>query len=258
MNKWARKTVQLAREGDYLDRLHEVYPIEPKKRVVDQKSLDEIRNAFKKRDEILLLNKLLDLEKFPYDDSYVAFLRKDRSAIKRNPKTVDRIYSTLVEMGIEGIVQGIAAPKEANTRRGNSFKQWLRAKFRFGMLSEFERVKQGIIFLDAPETTLRNYVNSKLGAGFQKRPDFLAKTGARHMIGEAKFLSDLGGNQARGFADAITVAANPAHGGVKVCVLDGIVWIQSRSHLYSSIENSSINVFSALLLKDFLVVTGKK
>jgi len=257
MNPWAKRTVDLARKGDYLDQLHEIYPVEPLKRFVNPRVLNEIRNAFRKRDKVLLLKKLLDLNKFPYKDSYVAFLRKDRAAIGRNPKTVGRIHKTLVSMGIEGVIQGVTASKEANTRRGNSFKQWARKNFRFGGPKEFRTSKHGMVFLDVSDTVLRNYANSEFGAGLQKRPDFIAKTGEKYVIGEAKFLSDLGGNQARGFRDAVSVAANPAHGAIKVCILDGIVWIQSQSHLYRSIENSAIHVFSALLLKDFLARTAR-
>lgn len=253
MNQWAQRTTKLACEGNYLDRLHEIYLVEPRKRTVGRKVLDGIEDAYRKKDKILLLNRLLDLGKFPYKDSYVAFLRRDRGAIKRNPRTVDRIYSTLLEMGLEGVIQGITAPKEANTRRGSSFKGWLKKSFKFVPEIEFKTYNRGSVFLDASDTALRNFANSALGAGFQKRPDFVAKSGTKYVVGEAKFLSDLGGNQGRGFEDAIKVAANPAHGAIKASILDGIIWIQSGSSLYQSIENSSLPVFSALLLKDFLL-----
>ncbi|MBR0518373.1 hypothetical protein IJJ97_01125 [bacterium] len=41
---------------------------------------------------------LLDQEVFPIKDSYIAYLKRDRTAIERNPKTVNRITSILYEM----------------------------------------------------------------------------------------------------------------------------------------------------------------
>jgi len=155
-------------------------------------------------------------------------------------------------MGEEGILKGVTAPVVANRRRGAQFKQWAKATFRYVPLEEFELSKSGVVFLSATESCLRDYANEKFGAGLRKRPDFVAKTGKRYVVGEAKFLSSEGGEQRGGFEDAVSVAAHPAGGAVKVSILDGIVWLESESGFYQFIQNSSINVFSALLLKEFL------
>jgi len=252
MNSWARKTARIAQKEDYLDRVQKVYPSETRARTVSQTALDEVRAAYRSRDKIRLLSTLLDQERFPFDDSYVQFLRVDRGAIRRNPQTVDRICSTLFHMGEEGILKGVTAPVVANRRRGAQFKQWAKATFRYVPLEEFELSKSGVVFLSATESCLRDYANEKFGAGLRKRPDFVAKTGKRYVVGEAKFLSSEGGEQRGGFEDAVSVAAHPAGGAVKVSILDGIVWLESESGFYQFIQNSSINVFSALLLKEFL------
>lgn len=147
--------------------------------------------------------------------------------------------------------RGVTAPKEANTRKGSEFKRWARSNFEFTGLKRFQASKSGIVFLDAQDTELRNFANSAFGAGLAKRPDFIAKTGRKYVIGEAKFLSGEGGNQRAAFRDAMAVAAHPTGTAIKVAVLDGIVWIK-RSSFYKSIEASSVHIFSALLLKDFL------
>lgn len=252
MNVWAKKTVKLAQEGDYLDRLHEIYPVEPKPRTIANVKILEIQEAYKRKDKLTLINRLLDLEKFPYKDSYVAFLRRDRTSIQRNPETVNRIFSVLTSMGLPGIIQGITAPKEANTRRGNSFSRWLRNNFSFMDLGDFKKSRKGVVLLSASEKELMHHCNNELEAGLQKRPDVLAKVDEKYVVGEAKFLSDLGGNQGRGFDDAIKVASNPARKAVKISLLDGIVWVESKCGLFQSIKNSSLNVFSALLLRNFL------
>ncbi|MBI3323250.1 MAG: hypothetical protein HYZ95_02155 [Candidatus Omnitrophica bacterium] len=252
MNVWARKTARIAQGENYLDRIQEVYPSSPKLRVVAKKALEAIEAAHQKKDRVQLLNLLLDQERFPFDDSYVQFLRVDRGAIRRNPETVERICNALFEMGIEGILKGVTAPVVANRRRGSQFKQWAKANFPYVGQKEFESSKNRILFLDGGERELRDYANRKFGAGLRKRPDFVAKSGSRYVVGEAKFLSSEGGEQRGGFEDAVTVAAHPAGGAVKVSILDGIVWLESRSGFYQFIQNSSINVFSALLLAKFL------
>ena len=129
MNDWARRTTQLVSEGDYLDRLHEIYPHEEGVRTFDKKMENRIRRHYRSKDKYGLLNELLELEKFPYKDSYVAFLRKDRGAIERNPMTSERILNTLYSMGIERIIAGVSQPKEANTRRGQQFRNWAKQNF---------------------------------------------------------------------------------------------------------------------------------
>jgi hypothetical protein len=101
MNEWGIRTLRLISEQDYLDKLQEIYPHEEGERDVKQSVLNSIRQSFEERDEVEPLNKLLNLKKFPYKDSYVAFLRKDRTSIEKNPQTVQRIcdrlkYSTII------------------------------------------------------------------------------------------------------------------------------------------------------------------
>ena len=252
MNEWARKTARLVQKGDYLDRLQSVYPSEPKTRVVPEETLELIRTTYRAGDKIRLLEVLLDLKRFPFDDSYVQFLRTDRTAMRRNPRTVERICRTLDAMGLESVLAGVTAPIVPNRRRGAQFKQWARKSFPHVGIKEFEASQKGIVFLAASEKILRDYANANFGAGLKKRPDFVAKSGTRYVVGEAKFLSAEGGEQRGGFEDAVTVAAHPAGKAVKVSVLDGIVWLESQSGFYQHIDNSSLNVFSTLLLREFL------
>lgn len=252
MNAWARKTARLAKEGNYLDQLQVVYPSEPKLRVVSREDLDAIKAAYSSGECLRLLELLLGQSRFPFDDSYVQFLRADRGAIRRNPKTVKRLCERLFKMGLGEVIEGVKAPVVPNRRRGAQFKQWAKSNFSYVNLEKFENSKEGIVFLNASEKALRDYANAKFRAGLKKRPDFIARSDSRYIVGEAKFLSALGGEQAGGFEDAVSVAAHPAGGAVKVSILDGIVWLESGSGFYQFIENSSINVFSALLLQDFL------
>lgn len=251
MDAWARKTARLAQTGDYLDRLQEIYPVAPKARRVAEGTIQTIREAFQKMDRAALVKVLLRSERFPYDESYAKYLRADPGALQRNPKTVERICNILFGMGLEKIVEGVMAPKKANTGRGNEFKRWAKAHFKFADLKTFKDSKSGVIFLDAHDTELRDFANSTLNTGLAKRPDFVAKSGRKFVIGEAKFLGETGGNQRTAFRDAMGVAAHPTGTAIKVAVLDGVVWIKGSS-FYNAVEASSVHIFSALLLKDFL------
>lgn len=106
--------------------------------------------------------------------------------------------------------------------------------------------------LEANEKQIVDFCNIELRLGLSKRPDFVAKSGKTYIVGEAKFLSSLGGNQGRGLDDAIKLASNTSGNAYKVAVVDGVLWIQSGSQEYKKIEHSNIYVFSALLLERFL------
>jgi hypothetical protein len=86
---------------------------------------------------------LLDLDKFPIKDSYVDFLREDRQAINRNPKTVKRLCEVLYQMGFEKMADGIIAPKEPNQRRGQQFGHWLQKSFALISIEAFKNRKKG-------------------------------------------------------------------------------------------------------------------
>ena len=53
------------------------------------------------KDNSALLNALLKLDLFPIKDSYVTYLKRDKSVRRRNPNTVDRLCGRLYEMGLE-------------------------------------------------------------------------------------------------------------------------------------------------------------
>lgn len=253
MNEWSQRTLHLVTSQDYLDKLQQIYPHREGERDVAVNALDSIRQSFEDRDEIALLNKLLDLEKFPYKDSYVGFLRRDRTAIARNPQTVRRICEKLYEMGIGSIISGVTQSKEANRRRGNQFSAWIRREFEFVDVSQFQSSANGIKMLDATERVARNFCNTVMGVGISKRPDMVAKAGRRYVIGEAKFLSSTGGNQGRAFDDGMGLATNPSGSAYKVFILDGIHWIERGSEQFQRIEYSTSPVFSVLLLREFLL-----
>lgn len=252
MNPWSTATLQLVYTQDYLDKLQQIYAHEEGERKITTATINSIKEAFADGDAEALLNQLLGLEKFPYKDSYVAFLRKDRTAIQRNPQTTSRIYHVLAKMGIEGVIAGIMSSKEANTRRGNQFGGWVAHNYPTADEETFTKSAKGIMLLEGGEEVGLRFCNNVLKLGITKRPDLVAKSGSRYVVGEAKFLSSLGGNQARAFDDGMKLATNGSGRAYKIFILDGIIWLEEGSTHYQDIDNSNATVLSAILLDDYL------
>jgi hypothetical protein len=252
MNSWSRKTLNLIKNGRYLDELQVIYPQEDAIRDVSKDSIKIIKQLYSSGKKKELLEYLLDLEKFPYKDSYAGFLRKSRSSITKNPTTAKRIYKNLFDMGVSGLLTGIAQSKEANTRRGSQFRKWMKNEFKSLSVGDFEKSKRGIVVLNANEKDALDFCNLKLKMGITKRPDIVCKKGSIYVVGEAKFLSSTGGNQGRAFDDGMQLASNSAGIARKVFILDGIHWIEVGSDQFKRINSSSFPILSALLLKSYL------
>ena len=126
MNHWMDLSIQFANQRNYLDELFKIYPTIPEGiRDIDQRKWKEIEKAFNQKNKVELLRLLLSLDLFPIKDSYVAYLKRDSSAIDRNPNTVDRLYGRLNELGLDKIYEKCTEPKETNRQIGPLFKRWI-------------------------------------------------------------------------------------------------------------------------------------
>jgi hypothetical protein len=104
MNVWTQLSIEYANQRSYLDDLFHVYPTIPDGiRELNDAAWQEVRTAFDARDNTAMLGTLLSLDLFPIKDSYVAYLKRDREAITRNPATVARLSGRLYEMGLDEI-----------------------------------------------------------------------------------------------------------------------------------------------------------
>jgi len=129
MNYWTKLSIDFANQRNYLDQLFTVYPIIPEGiREVDNKKWKKIEKSFIKKDNFELLNNMIDLDLFPIKESYIAYLKRDRSAINRNPETLERITGRLYEMGLDEIFERCTEPKETNRQIGPLFKRWLQKR----------------------------------------------------------------------------------------------------------------------------------
>ncbi|WP_250278207.1 restriction endonuclease [[Clostridium] colinum] len=263
MNIWTEKSIELANQKNYLDLLFKIYPMSINlKRELDKEDTNQITKAFYERDSEKLLEVLLSQEIFPIKDSYVAYLKRDKTAIKRNPNTVQRLTGMLYEMGLAEIFDKTTVPKETNRQIGPLFKKWIDS----GALgckvtsdeNEFLYFNDNIIF-NSSDISMKNFANKYLGYNRNKGLDFIAKFNNVFILAEAKFLTDFGGHQNAQFEDAISTMKSKlieTNFNVKIIsVLDGVLFIKSKNKMYTSLcTNFTDNdvIISAVLLRDYL------
>lgn len=267
MNYWTKLSIEFANQRNYLDELFRVYPTIPEGlRDLDEKKWKKVENAFNKKSKNDLINCLLDLDLFPVKDSYTAYLKKDREAIKRNPNTINRLSSTLFDMGLDEIYEKCSQPKETNRQIGPMFRNWLNKNSIGAKItndtSEFLKTKENSI-LDLTDAGLSSFAEEHLDYEDHKEEadnkkskglDLIAKFNGKYVIGEAKFLTDFGGHQNAQFEDALRLLRNDKAKAIKIAILDGVLYIESGSKMSKFIRenHNKYNIMSSLVLKEFL------
>lgn len=258
MNNFLKQSIDYANQCNYLDNLFKVYPTIPEDiRDIDNNKWESVIKAFNTKDNRLLIESLLKLDLFPIKDSYVAYLKRDKNSITRNPATIDRLSGRLYDMGLNKIFEKSSEPKETNRQIGPLFKNWLNS----GVLGvdkcsvdKFLKSTKNVI-LDASDHEMKAFANEHLGYKHTKGLDLVAKFNNKYIIGEAKFLTDFGGHQNAQFADAIATITSEVNSGViKIAILDGVLYIPSNNKMYKDITQKyqNLNIMSALLLPTFL------
>lgn len=198
MNHFLSQSIELANQRNYLDQLFRVYPMSPDNiREIDSIKWDRFEKAFNANEQEKIIESLLDFDLFPIKDSYIAYLRRDKSAIKRNPATIARICGRLKEMGLNKIYENLSQPKETNRQIGPLFKRWVNSGI-LGVqpvsLEIFKNTNENAI-LNASDLAMQEFAKEHLGYTRLKGLDFIARFNGKMIIGEAKFLSDFGGHQ---------------------------------------------------------------
>ncbi len=266
MNKWVEKSINLADSSGYLDKLAVIYPVNlTLARTIDPVEQEKIKDLFSRKRTKELINELLKLDRFPIDDPYVGFLRKDKEAINKNPKTVKRISKRLYKMGLENLIMGASKEKSPSRQVGQMFRRWIH-KIGYPVLPKSEfLVKDGTAFLDGGDAALVNFAREELGYSGQKGLDAVLKVGDKFILAETKLITTNGGTQDKSFREGISFvkAKDRKRDITKIAIFDGVVWIVSEKvrlnkkkklSLYESVTKLKSNeiVLSALLLKDFI------
>lgn len=255
MNHWTQLSIDLANQANYLDQLFVVYPLAPDSvRNISGNRWSPIETAFNNHDNAALIRGLLSLPLFPIKDSYVAYLKRDRNALQRNPETVNRLCSRIYEMGLTTVFEKSSQPKETNRQLGAAFRRWVER----GLLGldtlhlELFRNSTENAVLVGTDSELWAFAREKLGYQGGKSPDFIARMHSHYIVGETKFLTDFGGHQDTQFLDATRLLHDGTVNAVKIAILDGVLYIPGRSKMYTQIVTHEECVLSSLLLRDFL------
>lgn len=254
MNKWIQKSINLANSKGYLDKLFKIYPIElGDVRGVPTDVRNEIQKAFKSKNKIDLINKLLRLPRFPIDDPYIASLRRHPSLLLKNPETIERIGEKLFSMGVDTVLELASKPKSPSRQLGHAFKKWLRTvDYPFLQENNFKDYN-GVAFLEGSDKKLKKFAIKELSIrSLKKGVDFILKIKNKFVLGEAKFLTDYGGTQNNQFRDAISVAGVNKNNVIGIAVIDGIVWFESNAYMHRTIKSLNGIALSALLLEEFI------
>ena len=178
MNDWLALSIEYANQRNYLDDLFRVYPTIPENvRDVNAEIWQRVEQAFDEKDNLKLINSLLQLELFPIKDSYVAYLKRDANSIHRNPKTIARICGRIYEMGIDKTYERASEPKETNRQIGPLFKRWMCNKS-LGIepikLDKFMATEENAI-LDASDAEMQKYAKMHLHYELDKGLDLIAR-----------------------------------------------------------------------------------
>jgi len=256
MNIWTDLSIKYANQRNYLDDLFTVYPTIPEGiRDIDKSSWKKIESSFERKDNVKLIKNLIELDLFPIKDSYVAYLKRDSSAIDRNPATINRLCGRLYQMGLEKIYELSSQPKETNRQIGPLFKRWLeKGVLGVHILSrkKFFSAKDNAI-LGGSDAELMSCAKEYLDYKRDKGLDLVAKFNGKYIIGEAKFLTDFGGHQDAQFADAISTLQSKTNKAIKIAVLDGVLYIPGNNKMHRFLkEQPEYNIMSALVLREFL------
>ena len=256
MNPWTELSVQYANQRNYLDELFKVYPCIPEGiRDIDTDKWAQVEAAFKEENNPTLLRDLFSLDLFPIKDSYVAYLKRDPSAIDRNPQTVNRLCGRVYDMGLNEIYSQCSTPKETNRQIGPLFRRWLEKNplgVPFLTRDDFSTTKDNAV-LTGTDAELVEFARTRLGYKGAKGLDFVAKFNGKYIIGEAKFLTDFGGHQNAQFEDAKNILKDRSAKAIKVAILDGVLYIPKKTKMYKFLcKNPRYNILSSLVLREFL------
>jgi len=257
INPWTQLSIDYASQRSYLDDLFQVYPTIPDGiRELNDVLWKDVKKAFEKRDNTTLLKTLVKLDLFPIKDSYVAYLKRDKTALERNPATAARLSGRLYEMGLDTMYARCSEAKETNRQIGPLFKRWLKKKA-LGVdpvkMEQFMATKENAV-LDAGDAEMMRFAREHLNYKHNKGLDFIGRFNGKYVIGEAKFLTDFGGHQNAQFNDAIATIKAKNVKAVKVAILDGVLFIKGKNKMYKDITGKlkEENIMSALVLREFL------
>ncbi len=257
MNDWTQLSIEYANQRSYLDDLFHIYPTIPDWiREIDEDTWVSVEKYYHEKNNDALLQELLKLELFPIKDSYISYLRQDKSSLDRNPRTVNRICWRLYDMSLGDIYEKCSQPKETNRQIWPMFSRWLDSWALWilpSSLDEFTSSNNDAI-LKATDKEKMDFAKTHLNYNRDKGLDFVGRFNNKYVIWEAKFLSATWWSQNSDFEDAIATLESKNVKAITVAILDGILYIPNKWKMYKYITDpyKNDNIMSALVFRDFL------
>jgi hypothetical protein len=257
MNYYTELSIEYANQRSYLDDLFQVYPTTPDGiRDINLDVWNKVVESYNRQDNHSLIKNLLLLEKFPFKDSYISYLRLDKNSFERNPKTIDRLAGMIYSISLDKLFEKSSEPKETNTQMGGKFGHWLNKNV-LGVIPVEEKVflnSTDNAILKGGDKLLTKFAKEHFNYNKNKGLDFVGRFNGKYVIGEAKFISSIGGNQGTAFTDVVTTITADIDNAISIGILDGIPWVKDKSPYYNRIVNDykDLNIMSSLVLREFL------
>jgi hypothetical protein len=162
----------------------------------------------------------------------------------------------MYQMGLNKIYEKCTEPKETNTQMGPMFTRWLHNKSLGIMPVDVETFisNNDNAILGGNDAVLLNFAKINFNYNKDKGLDFIGRFNGKYVLGEAKFITDIGGNQDKSYVDIISTLTADYNGAISVGIVDGISWLKNKSKYYTDIitKHRNLNIMSSLVLREFL------
>ena len=310
MSVWIRRSFDKYDQLDVLSTLSEIYPSGLNQvriiRVQDRKAIETAcigpRNVANdiRLFELFISAKYEDGKPciFPIDHSYVAMFRRypkrksERSLkIRNNPRMITQIINQVHETypTVEEVLESIEKPATSSRQLGQAFNTWCENTFPciHHDIDEWSKCSQPIsLFCSGEDRKGIDWARSNLNIVISNTVeqatglDLMCKitrsdNSIAYILGEAKFLSDLGGTQKNQRDAAWGLAIDRNLGGELagkrdpnwnpddydvrlLAILDGVCWIESNNNKFTKPLKQLLDrglednlAISALLLSDY-------
>lgn len=256
MNFFLKESIEYAQQRTYLDDLYSVYPtINNSIRDIDTKLWKEIETSYNNKDNVELMEKLLNIKSLSLINSNVANLDVITNAIRSNTKIANDIAVEARKIFLNDLFVKLSKSKNIKRQIGTMFSRWV-AKTYWGFplmnYDDFCSTDSNAICLGT-RNDMTDFAKGNLCYTLDKDIDFLARIRGRYVIGNVEFFTDNGSNHIEQLNDAMAIVESRTN-AVKVAILDGAIYRKNNSKTFKDIMEiySHNNIMSALLLRDFL------
>jgi hypothetical protein len=237
------------------------YPITPSSpRHVDHEQFSEFQSVLQAsvshESNVKVVQHAIGFEKSAIEDPYLSMLRMWPEQIDRNQSATARVASLLREVERRGeLGRRLSEPKVANRQFGGKLRDWLYDQNPLGLplLSEEEFVSTtDNAILQGSDHVIATVAARLVDYSRSKLPDCLIRVNKQLLVGEAKLITNKGGNQNNQLRDAFGLLDENCN-CIKFAVLDGIVY--NDNAFLKKMEERVVGgqyILSALLLRDWL------